>query len=179
MGVILIGGGARSGKSRFALDYAGARFARRAFIAAARAGDEEMSLRIARHQSERGPEWTTIEEPFDIAGAVARHREDFDVFVVDCLTIWLSNVLLDPERDARAEMEALVRFIDSHAGPELVLVANEVGCGIVPDTPLGREFRDLAGEFNQSIARVADEVYWTVFGLPVRVKPNGLSASER
>ena len=108
MSVILIGGGARSGKSRFAVEYAENRFRRLAFVATAKAGDEEMTVRIRQHQVERGDRWTTVEEPLDIVQRMVREAPRFDVFVVDCLTLWLSNVLLDPPRDPGAEVKRLI-----------------------------------------------------------------------
>ena len=167
---MLVGGGVRSGKSRFALDYAAERFERRAFIATAQAGDEEMAERIRRHQTARGPEWTTIEEPFDLAGTLNRNADAFDGLVVDCLTLWLSNVLLSPDHEAAKEIETLQQHLRDWKGPGLVLVTNEVGCGIVPDNALAREYRDLAGELNQSLGHLADEIYWMVFGTPLPVK---------
>ena len=180
MGIVLIGGGVRSGKSRFALDYAAERFERRAFIATAQAGDDEMAERIRRHQAARGPDWTTIEEPYDLPGALARNAGAYDGLVVDCLTLWLSNVLLSPDHNAAQEIERLEQHLIAWSGLEghgpqgkprgLILVTNEVGCGIVPDNELARRYRDVAGELNQSVARLADETYWMVFGTPLPVK---------
>ena len=178
MGIVLVGGGARSGKSRFALEYAAKQFERRAFIATAQAGDEEMAERIRRHQAGRGPEWTTIEEPLDLAGALNRNAGAFDGLVVDCLTLWLSNVLLSPDHEAAQEIERLQQHLVEWKGPGLVLVTNEVGCGIVPEKELAREYRDLAGEMNQAVGRLADEIYWMVFGTPLAVKQRCRDASE-
>jgi adenosylcobinamide kinase/adenosylcobinamide-phosphate guanylyltransferase len=105
-----------------------------------------------------------------VAGALAREASRFDLLVVDCLTLWLSNVLLHPERDALKELHGLAECLKNWRGPSLVLITNEVGLGIVPENPLAREFRDLAGELNQAVARAADEVYWMVFGVPMTVK---------
>ena len=170
MGIVLVGGGARSGKSRFALEYAEKHSRRPAFVATGEARDEEMRERIARHQRERAAHWTTIEEPLDLACVVEREAAQFDLVLVDCLTLWLSNVLLDPERDARAQLRGLAECLECWRGPALLLITNEVGLGIVPESPLAREFRDLSGEMNQAVARVADEVYWMVFGVPLMVK---------
>jgi adenosyl cobinamide kinase/adenosyl cobinamide phosphate guanylyltransferase len=169
MGVVLISGGARSGKSRFALEYA-ARFERRALVATGQALDEEMAERIRRHQAERGPEWTTLEEPLDVAGVIEREGQRFDVMVVDCLTLWLSNVLGDSQRNPLCEMTRLKESLARRRTTQVVLITNEVGSGIVPDNPLARRYRDLAGEMNQLIAAVASEVYWVVFGIPLTVK---------
>jgi len=171
VGLVLIGGGARSGKSRFALEYAEERYARRGFLATAQALDEEMRERIARHQAERGGGWTTIEEPCEIARAIEDNADKFDVIVVDCLTLWLSNIMLDPGRDTARELAELGKFLERELATDVVVITNEVGCGIVPDNPLAREYRDRAGELNQALARAAREVYWMVFGLALKVKP--------
>ena len=171
MGIVLVGGGARSGKSRFALEYAEARFARRAFVATAQPLDSEMAERIRQHQQDRGPGWTTIEAPLDLVGALSRETGEFEVLVVDCLTIWLSNVLLDTDRNAEEQIDMLLQCLgDCGASCSLVLVTNEVGSGIVPDNEVARKFRDLAGVLNQRVAQAADEVYWMAFGIPVAVK---------
>lgn len=170
MGIVLIGGGARSGKSRFALEYAETNGRALAFVATGEARDEEMRERISRHQRERGSHWTTVEEPLDLTAVLAREAARFDLLLVDCLTLWLSNVLLDPKRDARSEVTGLKECLTDWQGPSLVLITNEVGLGIVPENALAREFRDLAGEMNQTVAKAADEVYWMVFGVPMTVK---------
>lgn len=177
MGVILIGGGARSGKSRFALEHAAEHAERPAFIATGEARDDEMRARITRHQQERGPNWTTIEEPLDLVSVLGREASRFDLLLVDCLTLWLSNVLLHPERDARSEISGLSRCLEGWQGPRLLLITNEVGLGIVPENALAREFRDLAGDMNQATARLAEEVYWMVFGVPLMVKGRLLRGS--
>ena len=169
MGVVLIGGGARSGKSRFALEFA-SRFERRAFLATGQPLDEEMAERIRRHQTDRGREWTTIEEPVDIAAVIEREASQFDAVVVDCLTLWLSNLMGDPKRDPAAEITKLRDCLARRRDATLVLITNEVGAGIVPENALARLYRDLAGEMNQAVAAVSDEVYWLVFGLPLAVK---------
>lgn len=167
MAVVLIGGGARSGKSRYALLLARQRGKRLAFVATAQARDEEMERRIEAHQRERGGDFTTIEEPYDVAATL--QTDQYDCIVVDCLTLWLSNVLLSLDRDAAGE---IVTFVAAAAASpaQLILVTNEVGCGIVPDNLLSRRFRDLAGNLNQRLAEIAAEVYWMVFGQPLRVK---------
>lgn len=159
MAVVLVGGGSRSGKSRWALDRARKRGGRLVFIATAEALDEEMAGRIAKHRAERGGEFQTIEEPLELARAIRSVQGD--AIVVDCLTLWLSNVAGDVDDAISAAQE--------HAG-EVIFVTNEVGCGIVPDNALAREFRDRAGFVNQRFAEAADEVYWMVFGQPLRVK---------
>jgi adenosylcobinamide kinase / adenosylcobinamide-phosphate guanylyltransferase len=166
MAIILIGGGSRSGKSRQALQLARQRGRRLGFIATAQALDDEMRERILVHRQERGQDFKTIEEPVALASAIKRHSADFDAIVVDCLTLWLSNVATsDVEQETAKLLEA------SLASPaQLILVTNEVGCGIVPDNPLGRRFRDDAGRLNQRVAAAASEVYWMVFGCALRVK---------
>jgi adenosylcobinamide kinase / adenosylcobinamide-phosphate guanylyltransferase len=160
MAVVLIGGGSRSGKSRFALERARREGSNLVFIATAEARDEEMRERIAHHQAERGSEFRTVEAPLDLAGAI--RSSEADAIVVDCLTLWLANTMqrefADLE-DAAHSSRACV-----------ILVTNEVGCGIVPDNALARQFRDLAGMLNQRMAEAAGEVYWMVFGQPLRVK---------
>lgn len=170
MGIVLVGGGARSGKSRFALEYTRPRFERRGFVATAQALDAEMAQRIRLHRAERGPDWTTIEEPIEIVDAMTREASRFDVFVVDCLTFWLSNVLLEDKREPRTEIQKLKIWLQRRNNPPIILVTNEVGCGIVPENAMARRYRDLAGEMNQELAAIADEVYWMVFGIPMAVK---------
>lgn len=167
MAVILVGGGARSGKSRHALELARKYGPRLAFLATAQPLDHDMEARIARHRQERAPEFATIEEPLEIAGIIA--RSDADAIVVDCLTLWLSNVMLNFGRNVEHDMENLVGAI-RQSKAAVILVTNEVGCGIVPETTLGRDFRDRAGLLNQRVAAVAEEVYFMIFGQPLRVK---------
>jgi adenosylcobinamide kinase/adenosylcobinamide-phosphate guanylyltransferase len=166
--IALIGGGARSGKSRHALELARKRGSRLVFLATAQAFDEEMAARVAKHRIERGPDFSTIEEPLEIADVI-RKTADADAIVLDCLTLWLSNIMLTFGRDVDSEIEKLIQA--ARATPTTVIaVTNEVGCGIVPDNTLGRDFRDHSGILNQRVAAVADEVYWMVFGQPLRVK---------
>ncbi len=164
MAVILIGGGARSGKSRYALQLAKQRGTRFAFIATATRSDEDMSARIDRHRADRGPEFETIEEPIEIAAAIRNIHAD--AIVVDCLTLWLANIL---RLDADTETANLIDAARASTGA-VIFVTNEVGCGIHPETEVGRDFRDRAGILNQRIADAADEVYFMVFGQAVRVK---------
>ncbi len=167
MAIILVGGGARSGKSRHALEFARRRGKRLAFLATAQVFDAEMEARIARHRAERGTEFRTIEEPIEIAAAI--READADAMVVDCLTLWLSNIMLTFGRDVDAEIEKVLNAA-RQSPAAVILVTNEVGCGIVPESTLGRDFRDHAGILNQRVAAIADEVYWMVFGCPLRVK---------
>lgn len=167
MAVILVGGGARSGKSRHALNLARGRGPRLVFLATAQPFDAEMEARIARHRADRPEEFSTIEEPLEIAAAI--RETPADAMVVDCLTLWLSNIMLTFGRDVDAEIEKLLKAA-RETSAMVILVTNEVGCGIVPESPLARDFRDHAGILNQRSAAIADEVYWMVFGCPLRVK---------
>ena len=164
MAIVLVGGGARSGKSRWALERARKRGGRLVYIATAEALDEEMSERIARHRAERESAFQTIEEPRDLARAL--RSAEGDAIVVDCLTLWLSNVRLDVEE----KLEDTIAEAKEKNVSDVIFVTNEVGCGIVPDNALAREFRDRAGIMNQRFADAADEVYWMVFGQALRVK---------
>jgi adenosylcobinamide kinase/adenosylcobinamide-phosphate guanylyltransferase len=164
----LILGGARSGKTRRALAI-GAGFRERVYIATAEALDDEMGERIARHREERGADWTTLEAPLDLPAAIAGIASRDAVCVVDCLTLWLSN-LMAAGRPIDTEGEALCGAIAA-ARCSLVLVSNEVGLGLVPETPLGRAFRDHQGRLNQRVAAVADQVEFVAAGLPLRLKP--------
>jgi adenosylcobinamide kinase/adenosylcobinamide-phosphate guanylyltransferase len=166
--VTLVLGGARSGKSRYAETVVAGAAAFGTYIATAEAGDAEMAARIAAHRAQRGPFWRTIEEPFDLAGAIRRHAEPARPILVDCLTLWLSN-LMGADRVVAHESETLRAALREAAGP-VVLVANEVGLGLVPETPLGREFRDATGRVNQDIAALADRVVFVAAGLPLVLK---------
>jgi adenosylcobinamide kinase/adenosylcobinamide-phosphate guanylyltransferase len=178
---VLVGGGARSGKSRFALERTMALGARGIFIATAEGSDDEMRDRIARHREERGGRLRTLEAPVDLPAALDGLRGDVevDVVLIDCLTLWLSNLLV---AGASAE-EALRRVEDLRAAlarrrVPIVVVTNEVGMGLVPDTPLGRIFRDVAGLAHQRLARDADEVHVGVLGLILRLRPGPVTAHE-
>lgn len=168
MAVILVGGGARSGKSRYALALAEVHGHKLGFVATAQVQDDEMRRRARRHQMDRGPQFITIEEPYDIAGVIEERSRNFDALVVDCLTLWLSNQMLGG-RDLEEEISRLVAAA-SRAASAVVFVTNEVGCGIVPDNELSRRFRDCAGMLNQRIAEISTRVYFMAFGCPVRVK---------
>jgi adenosylcobinamide kinase/adenosylcobinamide-phosphate guanylyltransferase len=162
----LILGGARSGKSRYAESLITALPAPWTYVATAEARDSEMAERIAAHRARRGAGWTTIEAPHDLARALAAHGKA--PVLVDCLTLWLSNVLL-ADADVDTEIAQLEGALARVAAPT-VLVANEVGFGIVPDNALGRRFRDLQGLLNQRIAARADRVILVVAGLPLTIK---------
>jgi adenosylcobinamide kinase/adenosylcobinamide-phosphate guanylyltransferase len=217
--LVLIGGGARSGKSSYAVRRALLSGPRRVFVATAEALDEEMRERIAAHQHERGAQFTTVEAPRDLeaalaalgvieAGATAERTRDplhaaavganagvavdvaVDVVVIDCLTLWLSNVLLAAqpalaERGAAADAAVAARAVDAaldariarlasalaRSAVPVLLISNEVGLGLVPESPLGRRFRDLAGRAHQRLADAAGEVYLAALGCMIRLKP--------
>jgi len=168
--IILVTGGARSGKSKYAEQRAASLGRRRLYVATAEAKDEEMAQRIAEHKRRRGDEWTTLEEAVELSGALLAQRGRTDCALVDCLTLWLSNLLLRRDtKYAEEKIEELLKMLprlDFH----IVLVTNEVGWGIVPDNPLGRQFRDLAGWTNQRIAAAANEIVLLVAGMPMIVK---------
>ena len=167
MPIILITGGARSGKSTRAEARARAFAGKPVYIATAEGLDHEMRERIARHRARRGQEWIEHETPLDLIAAL-NATDGGGARLVDCLTIWLSNLMHDG-RDWAKEAAGLVETLEAQRSP-VVLVTNEVGSGIVPDNALAREFRDAAGLLNQMIARAADEVEFVVAGLPMRVK---------
>jgi adenosylcobinamide kinase/adenosylcobinamide-phosphate guanylyltransferase len=168
--IILITGGARSGKSIYAEQRAAALGSRRLYVATAEPKDEEMTRRISAHKSRRGNEWATIEESLELAEALFARRGQMDCALVDCLTLWLSNLLL--RRDGKYAEDKVKELIEilPRLNFHLVLVTNEVGWGIVPDNMLARQFRDLAGWANQQIAAAANEVVLTVAGVPMIVK---------
>ena len=177
--LILVGGGARSGKSSFAVARAQALGARRLFIATAERSDDEMRERIARHRADRaGAGFDTLEEPRALAEAIAADR-DHDVILVDCLTIWISNLLVAgaPADAVEQRVTALVGILAQRRA-HIVLVSNEVGMGLVPDTPLGRVFRDLTGQAHQRLAAIADELYLAAMGVLLRLRPGPVEISE-
>jgi adenosylcobinamide kinase/adenosylcobinamide-phosphate guanylyltransferase len=168
--IILVLGGARSGKSSWALRYAEETYKSYLFLATAEVGDDEMAERVRLHQASRGHEWSLIEEPLEIDKALQSNAARVDVVLIDCVTIWLSNILLQKGREAvNAYQERLLNAL-SRRRQAVIMVSNEVGTGIVPEHPLGREFRDLAGILNQRLAALADRVVMTVAGIPVHIK---------
>ena len=165
---ILVLGGARSGKSTYAESLAEGWQGKRIYIATAQAHDEEMAARIKAHRERRGKSWTTVGAMLDLPGALRKaHGEDTFV-LIDCLTLWLTNVML-AELDCGAAVRDLIDALSSAKGT-VVLVSNEVGSGIVPDNALARKFRDVAGEANRRIAQTADEVVLVTAGLPMVLK---------
>lgn len=175
---VLVGGGARSGKSRFGLARALALApdGLATFIATAEASDDEMRVRIGRHRVERGERLRTIEAPLELPAALESTRGP-NAVLIDCLTLWLSNLLVRGASvdEALSRVEDLRRAIGHRLGP-VILVTNEVGMGLVPETHLGRDFRDVSGLAHQRLARDADEVHHCVLGMVLRLRPGPVVA---
>jgi len=184
--IVFITGGARSGKSRFALKEASRISGKKVYLATAEAIDKEMRQRIEDHKRQRGDDWVTYEEPLKIAELVEEIKCRYTVILIDCLTLWLSNLLIKTdnpgyrtqtiETEIERFLDVLKCFKDSpvcELGPEpcsLFIISNEVGMGIVPENELARRFRDMAGLLNQKVSEVSDEVYMLVAGIPIKVK---------
>lgn len=176
----LITGGARSGKSRYAQSLC-QNAKRVAYIATGVACDDEMNVRIRKHREARPSWWKTVEESLALSNAVSRHASENDIVLIDCLTLWLSNVCWhwrerdfeETEQEVAKELCAVIQEANS---VHLIVVTNEVGSGIVPESPVARLFRDLQGFANQQLAEAADSVYLAVAGIPIRIKPSGGSA---
>ena len=166
----LITGGSRSGKSRYALELA--KCAENPFyIATAAVGDDEMRDRISKHQQERGSNWQTIEEEIKIADAVKTAQSaGSDCIVIDCLTLWTSNIMFKDNLKIEDEIQKVIECIN-RTSVKLIFVTNEVGSGIVPANALSREFRDSAGIVNQKVAAAVEAVILTVSGIPIQIKP--------
>ena len=169
--MIFITGGCRSGKSRYALHYANQHFSKKLFLATCEVLDEEMAQRIENHKKMRGPEWQTVEEPVDIIDKIKKVGADSEVILIDCLTLWLYNVLMKWDSDLRImqETETLVDTLKK-SDASFIVVSNEVGMGIVPADPLSRRYRDLLGTMNQRIAEALDTVIFMVSGIPIFLK---------
>lgn len=165
---ILVLGGARSGKSRFAEGLATGSGLDRHYVATGRAYDDEMRERIAKHRVDRGDGWTTHEEPVDLIGLLRRIDGPGRVVLVDCLTLWVTNLMM-AEEDVAARSAELVETV-AGLSSRLILVSNEVGLGIVPENRMAREFRDHAGRLHQLVAQHAAEVYFIAAGLPLKMK---------
>ena len=168
--VIYVTGGARSGKSSFALECA-ERYGKKAFLATAEPFDEEMTVRVEKHKEERGSDFYTVEEPVYIGEALREIPENIDVVLVDCLTVWAGNLLYKLESN-EAIMSHVERLLDVLQNPpcNIILVSNEVGMGIVPENAMAREFRDIAGIINQKVANVSTEAWLLCSGLPVKLR---------
>ncbi|OWV77960.1 adenosylcobinamide kinase/adenosylcobinamide phosphate guanyltransferase [Rhizobium sp. R634] len=164
----LVLGGARSGKSRFAENLITSSGLERHYIATGRAWDDEMQARIDQHKADRGGSWTTHEEPLDLAERLKAIDGAGRAIIVDCLTLWLTNLMMEG-RDIALQAAALAAWLPQ-AKAKLVIVSNEVGLGIVPENRMAREFRDHAGRLHQMIAAKADEVYFIAAGLPLKMK---------
>jgi adenosylcobinamide kinase/adenosylcobinamide-phosphate guanylyltransferase len=169
--IIFITGGARSGKSRFAEELARQFSEPKAYLATAQALDEEMAERIRRHRENRPGGWHTLEEPIKVTDCIEEGGDRFNLILLDCLTLWVSNLMMAGWDEAKI-LEEGNRLLDAcrQAKGSLILVGNEVGMGIVPENAQARLFRDLSGFIQQKVAREADEVYFMVSGLPVKIK---------
>ena len=165
----LVLGGARSGKSAYAQRLAEAAASERLYLATAEAGDAEMAARIARHRADRAQGWTTLEEPLALAEALAAEARPGRALMVDCLTLWLSNLML-AGREVEGETARLTQAIGALQGPA-VFVSNEIGLGVVPDNALARAFRDAQGRLNREIALACEAVVLVAAGLPTLIKP--------
>ena len=166
---ILVTGGARSGKSSFAEKRTKQLGSSLMYIATSEIIDSEMEKRVAEHQARRGSEWQTLHAPLKLAEALSE-TDGKGPCLVDCLTIWLNNLIFHNE-DTIVATKELIKVLEQRSDP-VVLVTNEVGSGIVPENALARRFRDEAGRMNQIISQVADEVYLSVSGIPLQIKPN-------
>jgi adenosylcobinamide kinase/adenosylcobinamide-phosphate guanylyltransferase len=166
--VTLILGGARSGKSAYAESLLDSHIGRRIYFATAEMRDDEMAERVKLHRARRDPDWGLVEEPLELADRLVAETEKGAAVLVDCLTLWLTNVML-AERDVAAACQGLDHALGQCGGP-VILVANEVGLGIVPDNRLARDFRDHAGRLNQRMAQRADRVVFIAAGLPMVLK---------
>jgi adenosyl cobinamide kinase/adenosyl cobinamide phosphate guanylyltransferase len=179
----LIIGGARSGKSTYAQQLADAYQTDVLFVATAEPRDDEMAERIAKHQAERPAHWHTLEEPRTVAQALTNVSHPPPVIVLDCVTLWVTNLLLTEGltwEQATEELDALLAWYRQHAGKlHLIIVSNEVGLGVVPDNDLTRTFREWLGWFNQRLAAEADSVYLMVAGLAVELKALAVNLSDR
>ena len=166
--IILVLGGARSGKSAFAEGLIDRSGLAKGYMATGQVFDDEMKRRVGIHKSRRGPEWELAEEPLDLCGALSRIASENKAVLVDCLTLWVTNLMM-AERNQADEADMLVSALTTLPGM-IVLVSNEVGQGIVPDNAMARAFRDHAGLLHQKVAATADEVYFVTAGLPQKLK---------
>lgn len=169
--LVLVTGGARSGKSRYAIELARGIGGKGAFLATCEIKDDEMRERVALHQKARPKDWQTIEEPLDVEEKLVAMRGKCDLIILDCLTLYISNLLMagSSQKEIEKKIKGLIETAKS-SDYTVIVVANEVGSGIVPPDPMARRFRDLAGLANQAVALEADEVYLTVSGIPIKIK---------
>jgi len=170
--IVFVIGGCRSGKSSYAMQTAEKVPAeQKIFIATCVPQDDEMKRRVARHQKERSQNWVTVEAPLDLPEAILQNSRRGDVILIDCLTLWVSNLLIETGDEKKIEdtIPQLIEALQKATCP-IVLVSNEVGTGIVPENQLARQFRDITGWVNQAVARCANKVVWMVAGIPVTVK---------
>ena len=167
----LVIGGCRSGKSRHALHLAEQVSGQKIFIATCIPHDKEMEQRVMHHQRQRDSTWKTLEAPIFLPDAIIKQGLKGNVLLVDCLTLWINNLIMDDRNAAKIDNHIinLIRSLDEAECP-VILVSNEVGCGIVPENKLARRFRDIAGFTNQKVADFADRVIWMVAGIPVKIK---------
>jgi adenosylcobinamide kinase / adenosylcobinamide-phosphate guanylyltransferase len=170
--VALVLGGSRSGKSAFALKEASVFPGKKAFIATAEGLDQEMLFRIEKHKKERGKDWITHEEPLLISGLIRDIGDRYAVILVDCLTLWLSNIM-HAGYDVQSVTKELSSIVGENRAASLYIISNEVGLGLVPESSLAREYRDNLGILNQEIAKVATDVYFMAAGIPLRLKGGG------
>ncbi len=171
-GVVLVMGGAKSGKSRISLDICNEIARKKIFIATAQALDNEMKERIRRHKEERGGDWGTIEEPIEIVDKMSKFDSEETVILLDCLTLWISNLFMKYGESRQPINEFVDKFVEQLAKAKgvIVVVSNEVGMGIVPDNDLARVYRDVAGSLNQEIVRTARKVVMVIAGIPLVLK---------
>jgi len=170
--ITLCTGGVRSGKSSFAITLAQKYKQEKAFIATAIALDDEMTLRIHAHQKNRSNNFLTIEEPYDVVSAINTIEKNIGVIVIDCLTVWLGNLFFKYENNETAIIpciDSLVHCLE-HNHKNFIIVTNEIGWGIVPENKMARQFRDISGYMNQSMAKIASEVLLFVCGIPLKIK---------
>ncbi|MGB9858411.1 MAG: bifunctional adenosylcobinamide kinase/adenosylcobinamide-phosphate guanylyltransferase [Moorellaceae bacterium] len=170
--LVLVTGGARSGKSRFAEELARGRGKEVIYVATSRVTDEEMAERVALHKMRRPVEWQTIEEPLKLAHVIEEWGAPRRLLLVDCLSVYVSNLLVEGNMEKAEVLREIKEMVHKawESPADVIVVSNEVGSGIVPCYPLGRLYRDLLGWANQEVAGLADEVYYVVCGLPVEIK---------
>jgi adenosylcobinamide kinase/adenosylcobinamide-phosphate guanylyltransferase len=167
--IVFVLGGSRSGKSGYALKEASALPGKKAFIATAEGLDREMLFRIEKHKKERGKDWITHEEPLRISGLIRDLGDRYAVILVDCLTLWLSNIM-HAGYDVQSVTKELGSIISEDRAASLYIISNEVGLGLVPESSLAREYRDNLGILNQEVAKAATDVYFMAAGIPLKLK---------